>query len=220
MWLSSVPRELFIECSLSILIITWVLLPLVPAILIFLLFPDNKLDASGPMAHLSVRASGASAAYLIILVVVAPITYKSWNSINDLKLPPFWTVVGSAEFEGKTATQVNADSTLLPRVILETDPERLFNHKTVSMTVRIPEENDGKFPILIFKIDEKWKGSVDLNKETEEKSVEIDNYNKIIKIMHPISIRDTQGHGLYPSESPMENASSRRSRPQSRTTIH
>ena len=39
----------------------WVLLPLIPSILIFLIFPNSTVMAQGPLAGLTVRAGGAFA---------------------------------------------------------------------------------------------------------------------------------------------------------------
>lgn len=51
----------------------WVLLPLIPAILIYRIFPDTKVAVSGPLQALSIRASGAFAAYLIVFLATYPL---------------------------------------------------------------------------------------------------------------------------------------------------
>ncbi len=43
----------------------YVCLPLIPAILIFWLFPDAKVTVSGPLQNLTVNATGAFAAYIV-----------------------------------------------------------------------------------------------------------------------------------------------------------
>ena len=52
-----------IVLELLVLLGIWVALPLVPAILIYRYFPDTQVVASGPLAGLTVKASGAFAAY-------------------------------------------------------------------------------------------------------------------------------------------------------------
>ena len=49
----------------------WVLLPMVPSIIIYRIFPESKVGASGVLANLKINATGAFAAYLIILVAAA-----------------------------------------------------------------------------------------------------------------------------------------------------
>ncbi len=41
--------------------------PLIPAIILFLVFPDSKIAVDGPFSKLSVRASGAVGAYLVLV---------------------------------------------------------------------------------------------------------------------------------------------------------
>jgi hypothetical protein len=48
------------------LYVLFVLLPLVPAVLIFWLFPDGKVSVTGPFQGLTVNATGAFAAYIIV----------------------------------------------------------------------------------------------------------------------------------------------------------
>lgn len=50
---------------------TWLLLPLVPTVLIYLVFPkQNRLVANGKFAGFNIRAGGAAGAYLVILAGV------------------------------------------------------------------------------------------------------------------------------------------------------
>jgi hypothetical protein len=47
------------------LYLLYVLLPLIPAILIFRLFPETKVALSGPLQNLTVKTTGAFAAYVV-----------------------------------------------------------------------------------------------------------------------------------------------------------
>jgi hypothetical protein len=51
------------------LYILYVLLPLVPAVLIFRLFPDSKVTVSGPLQNLTLNATGAFAAYVVTVAL-------------------------------------------------------------------------------------------------------------------------------------------------------
>lgn len=52
-----------------LLYVVYVLLPLVPAILIFKLFPDTKVTVAGPLQNLTVNATGAFAAYVVTVAI-------------------------------------------------------------------------------------------------------------------------------------------------------
>jgi hypothetical protein len=49
--------------------ILYVLLPLIPAVVIFKLFPDTKVTVSGPLQNLTVNATGAFAAYVVTVAL-------------------------------------------------------------------------------------------------------------------------------------------------------
>ena len=51
----------------------WVLLPLIPSILIFLIFPMTTIMTRGPLALLTLRAGAAFVAYLIVFAAGYPI---------------------------------------------------------------------------------------------------------------------------------------------------
>ena len=74
------PREMMVLFSLACLHILWVLLPLVPSVLIYRLFPNTAVAVSGPLANLTIRASGAFAAYLIIFVFTYPLIQTTKES--------------------------------------------------------------------------------------------------------------------------------------------
>src|SRR6266576_2395454 len=74
----------------------WVLLPLAPAILMFRLVPGNAITLSGPLANLTLNASGAIAAYFAIFVTITLFI----GEIKQRTIPSprqYWTVVGSIE---------------------------------------------------------------------------------------------------------------------------
>jgi tetratricopeptide (TPR) repeat protein len=49
----------------------WVMSPLVPAFLFFLILPKNKIWSEGPLKDLTTRATGASVAYFVVFAVLA-----------------------------------------------------------------------------------------------------------------------------------------------------
>ncbi|MNB96713.1 hypothetical protein D3C75_439220 [compost metagenome] len=70
----------------------WVCGPLIPAILIYILFPETKVVASGPLSTLSIRATGAFAAYLIVFIVSYPICLRLQDMFSDQQRP-VWTII-------------------------------------------------------------------------------------------------------------------------------
>jgi hypothetical protein len=72
-----------------LLYLLWICGPLIPAVLIYRLFPDTKVTAHGPLAGLTVRAGGAFAAYVIVFAIAYPLSVRQ-HAILGASLKPFW----------------------------------------------------------------------------------------------------------------------------------
>ena len=58
------------------LYVLYVLLPIIPAVVIFWLFPDSKVWVSGPLQNLTLKATGAFGAYIVTVSLgFIPVTY-------------------------------------------------------------------------------------------------------------------------------------------------
>jgi hypothetical protein len=72
----------------------WIILPLLPAVLIYRLFPDTPVTLSGPFQSLTISAGGAFAGYFLTLIVsiflVKPIVAAVRNPPNSQ-----WTLTGT-----------------------------------------------------------------------------------------------------------------------------
>ncbi len=87
----------------------YVLLPLVPAVLIYKIFPDTKVGADGLLGNLKINATGAFAAYLIVVVIGFFIIKNNQELINNLQFKgASWVVNSKCTFWEKTSTGLNA----------------------------------------------------------------------------------------------------------------
>ncbi|MGH6847909.1 MAG: hypothetical protein ACREC0_10870 [Methylocella sp.] len=189
-----------IVISLIVLFTVWALLPLVPAVLIYLLFPDTSVAVSGPLANLTVRAGGAFAAYLIVLLVTFQLEQNGTKFIRDLERP-LWTITGTIKFLDKDKKDASNES-LLKKVVLRIEPDP-FMHQTYDIKLRIAEDNPGEFPSLVLVVDDVWKGAIDLNPD----NVKMDDSNRIIKIKSPILVQELPHAGAYAEISSLEKIS-------------
>lgn len=86
------PEALQVLVGMSLLVLT-MLVPLIPAVIVFKLFPDTRVAASGPLSGLKVRTSGAFAAYLIVLVLATAMSKHTEDSIATMTSPS-WLIEG------------------------------------------------------------------------------------------------------------------------------
>src|ERR1700730_17025060 len=131
-----------VAISLSaILFILWVIVPLVPAVLIYRLFPNNPLVVSGPLAGLTVKTGGAFGAYLLIFVLTAWQIEKINSLIGGLR-NQFLTVQTRLQFANeKGGIPFNSDEQMgKVEVVLKPQIHSLRTHE---VTLRLVDDRDG-----------------------------------------------------------------------------
>jgi hypothetical protein len=183
------------------LLLIWVALPLLPAILIYKLCPDGNVGLSGPLANLTVKASGAFAGYLIVLLVTFPVEQKISENVEGWKknIPhQFWTVEVPIEFmrsDGKSIQNSNNISKLLQSMKVETDPVP-HRYGTAKVTLRIVAP-EGQLPLVTLKFSTFEDETIDLGNDTLY--AEIDNAGRTIHIKGPIKIRPQRSREDQPT---------------------
>lgn len=71
-----------------------VVLPLIPAVLIYRLFPNTSVVANGPLSGLTLKSSGAFSVYIVVFLAISPFAYQTYGSIPTL-LAQSWTIRGT-----------------------------------------------------------------------------------------------------------------------------
>lgn len=162
----------------------WVLLPLVPAILIFRLAPGNAITLTGPLANLTLNASGAIAAYFAVLVAIALFI----GDIKQRAIPiprQYWTVLGTIELEdtnGKPARfQHHAN-----KIKVITNPEiYVIDNNTADLRIKVVEGEDG-LPSIKVDVDHFGLGVIKIVKGAPEFEFHDDN---IIRLKKPLRVQ-------------------------------
>lgn len=129
--------------------VVWVLLPLVPALLIYWLFPNTPVAVSGPLAGVSVKTGGAFGAYLVILLL----TWGELQTINQSIAgwqSQFWTVKGSVQLVGPGEQPLKSSKLIAGSDVVTTPLLHTFNEYEV--TLRIVQEKNGKLPLAVIRV--------------------------------------------------------------------
>jgi hypothetical protein len=145
---------------LMVLLAVWVALPLVPAVLIYRLFPTTSVFANGPLANLTINTSGAFAAYLVVFLITTPMVNAIKNAIGG-ETRPSWEIHGQVKLVDQGKPILRQD--LLTTMRLEARPD-VLGHFGATLVLKIPEE-DGYFPEVLVHIPDWGYGSVDLNRQ-------------------------------------------------------
>jgi len=170
-----------IACLFSL----WVIVPLIPAVLIYKVFPNSVVTTSGKLAGLTVKATGAFAGYLIVFTVTYPLIVWGQNLIKVTK-NTYWRVRAPVELDTTGAT---LDSTmfnvLLERINAEPIPNNSgLHHGWLELLVPDGQNMVGIYlygpcvlPKNIYLTDKNQVG--DVKRDSENQIIE---FSKILKI--------------------------------------
>lgn len=161
-----------------------ILLPLLPAILIFLMFPKTEMVAQGPLQGLSIRAGGAFGAYLIVLLVL-----MAWMStIGTRTIPRTWTIEANVVVKDKLGRVINPRALNKDAFSVSYTPTYIRavpRQNSVKITVTATEV-EGRVPAMTIAYGD-GNGTLDLD-DSAVKSVRYNSKNKYV-LSTPLTIQ-------------------------------
>ncbi len=146
---------LVVFLGLLILLAVWVALPLLPAILIYRLFPDAPLVLTGPLAGLTVKTGGAFAAYLIIFLLIKSQVETTKDFVGSA-MRSYWQVTAEASLTDETGKKIQVGDSVLDEI--RAHPSAV-THDGTTLSFKIPEERMGHLPRVVeiyFPPDSGW----------------------------------------------------------------
>ena len=179
------------------LYVMWVLLPLVPAILTFKLFPKNELVVTGPFAGFTVNAGGAFAAYLLVFAATfEPIVPPGRDIISSWQ-KQFWTMGADIKLVRADGSDYGDSARLLEKLkVLKPIPHKFDSSRA---TFKF-EEIEGEFPTITVEIPNFGERSITLRSMLPQ--LHINRFKRRIDMDGPIVIReDSSGGATRPTTS-------------------
>lgn len=168
------------------------LVPLIPSILIYKIFPNTSVSTSGSLANFKINSSGAFAAYLATVIIGIFALSDTQKRILSIKNPiaPTWTIIGGLELRDFENKVVNNPS-MFDQVCVSIKPE-IFTSSNGDIHFKVPGTIEGGMPQRMITIDVARFGrgkinltSIDTN---DSKNKIIDYANKKIIFKQPIKI--------------------------------
>jgi hypothetical protein len=180
--------ELFVMGALGVILVLWVLLPLVPAIIIYKRFPTTPVAVKGLLAGFTVNMGGAFAAYFIVLLAVKPVLEQAYDFAGSM-LHPAWTIKGSLLLVGKDGRPWHPGDQFTQNIYVRTMPVTT-DFQDVAVT---PDENArGSFIFTVPEVSQQLpiiflrtvNGQVAVTMELDE----VDRFRKTAVMKKPIRI--------------------------------
>ncbi|GJM08873.1 MAG: hypothetical protein DHS20C11_11490 [Lysobacteraceae bacterium] len=166
-----------------------VLLPMIPAILIYKIFPNTQIAAQGAIKALKWNSSGAFAGYMIILcaIIASPLN-RIFDSIGTL-YHPTWTVemeIHGYDSDDRQTTFGDLGVTLEPG---------LHRVSPNQIQLRIPGLSRSDWPVAHIHAQ---GAAAQVHLATlEEDELEIDEINKTITVLSPVIVKQVGTVGAH-----------------------
>jgi hypothetical protein len=176
----------------------YVLLPLIPSIIIYKMFPETRVTAEGSISNWKIRAGGAFAAYLTV-VLLGYTPFARTQGIIDGMSACTWTIHGQVMLKDKDGQTVPG-YTLIKTLDVKLNPETIRKNNQI-VDVLIPSQGV-KVPnsTLIFTIPNFGEETIDLqNPHYRFKGP--DPHDRRIDFTEPIVIKE------FPNPMPIETTS-------------
>ena len=172
-----------------ILYVIYVLLPMVPALVIYKLFPDTTITTTGTLSGWKVKTTGAFAGYIITVVLGYFLVQNTHQLIAQMN-SPYWDISAKVELLNEDGTPYrikrSKNNSLIDTLQVQIDPKlQRVNSGTVHLI--IPghraewEKRDLKFEIPNY-------GYTLINLKNASKNAIIDNYSLSMELLKPIKI--------------------------------
>jgi len=165
--------------------------PLVPAVVTYKLFPDTSVGLSGPLQGLTVRATGAFAAYTIVFLMMLPLTNKIFDVVGGFNKPS-WTIYADIKAVDKNDKEVTV-ANFLETATLGLKPE-INTLASRSLRVSIPGADRDAWPHLTVHVPGWGVGEIDLARLTAD--AEWDRFRKTVRLRTPIVVREYEGSSV------------------------
>ncbi len=166
------------------LYVLYVLLPMIPAVVIYKIFPDSKVAATGAFANLSFKTTGAFAAYVITVFLGYFIIQNTHHLIAQIS-HPVWILKAKVKLEDKDGTPY-PDKKVLETLVVAIEPS-LQDVKGCDVILSLPgSKKSWETTKLFFNVPKVGGRRLDLSEISQD--AKINNYDLIMKLNKPIII--------------------------------
>jgi hypothetical protein len=164
---------------------------MIPAVLIYSLFPKDRIGVRGPLGALTISATGAFAAYVIVFGLAYPIVSKSEDALAGM-VRPIWSVSARVKLVDEAGNDVNP--AWLNGLVVELRPD-FYNTANEYVSVLVPEIN-GSLPRVVLRVPNFGSQVIDTAAPT---GLAKDEFHKKISVQDTVEIRKfpeySAGHG-------------------------
>lgn len=179
-----------------------VLMPIVPALIIYKKAPDSKLLVTGPLSKLTVRATGAIGAYIVFFILSEFIVLNIMKRI-DATLNPTWLVQAKVELQDADGTPIT-DATALSTLQVYISPD-LHSVNGSFTVIKIPGSLSDRWPhpFITFRADNYMNETIDLCRYIREGKVRMERSENFLELTEAIKLKRKPSTQYAPPAAPL-----------------
>jgi hypothetical protein len=163
----------------------YVLLPLIPSVIIYKMFPDTRTTAEGSVSNWKIKAGGAFAAYVTVVLLGYAIIARTESLIGGISACT-WTIRGQVVLKDGNDNTVSG-RTLLKTLQVSLVPD-IVNKTNQYVEMHIPSQST-VLPNSIINLSIPLFGEETIDLNRSQYPVRTNFYDKTIEFTKPIVIR-------------------------------
>jgi hypothetical protein len=178
------PSSIEIVVYLALLgsLVLWLVLPVIPAFLLYRFFPNQTIAATGVLANFKVNATGAFAGYLVLFAAMIPFMLKTYDTVGAF-LHPYWTIRGQITLHDRNGKEIHQEA-LFRQITPRTHPE-MSSFEDPVFVIGLPEA-DQDFPDVVLEIPNWGRGLMTIRSLKMTR----DYFRKTIQLQTPLVITE------------------------------
>lgn len=173
----------------------WILLPLIPSVLIYRIFPDTKTTAEGQVSNWKIKAGGAFGAYLAVLMagyfLVDRAQLKTMAAESSV-----WRLKVDVQLQDQDGKPIRSPS-LLDQLEVCMDPDIIQKKGRGYVDIAIPVEGDAPPSRLAMMFTIREFGQADIHLGRESSTRVIDPKRRLITESIVIQQETPYVHAAY-----------------------
>jgi hypothetical protein len=185
-WENNVNAQLVSVLCFGVFIVGWILLPLIPAVLTYKIAPGEKIAASGPLSGLTIRVTGAFAAYLIVFLLSFS-AFRDGLAIAAAMAKPNWMLSAKIVLRDEKGDPVDASASSIPPVTVTYDPP-LSRSYPDRLEIVVPGNAD-QWPNVVLHIPSFGGKTIYLKDEVKNDAITMSPLRLEARLDDPIIIR-------------------------------
>jgi hypothetical protein len=158
---------------------------MIPALVIYRLFPDTKISANGTLSKWDVKTTGAFAGYIITVVLGYFLVQNTHQLIAQIG-NPYWNITAKVELQNEDGTPHNGGNLVDTLEVFIAPQIQRVKYGTAHLIIP-GHRKDWKKTDLKFEVAGYGYKTVNLRDIT--KDANIDPYNLSVELLKPIVIK-------------------------------